>query len=74
MDDVENLREKSEKSPATYPQNYETYREMFEDRFLLTTEEYYAVLSNKLLNELSVSQFMEAVGKFNIVLFLSFLL
>lgn len=56
------MREVLDKSPSNLPQNYETYREMFEKKFLQTTTEYYTVLSNKLLSELSCSQYMESVS------------
>ncbi|VDN17885.1 unnamed protein product [Gongylonema pulchrum] len=61
VNDVDNLREKSDRLPTLAEQNFETYRKMFESKFLEATEEYYAVLSNKLLSELSCSSFMEAV-------------
>uniref|UniRef100_A0A0R3S5F6 Cullin-2 n=1 Tax=Elaeophora elaphi TaxID=1147741 RepID=A0A0R3S5F6_9BILA len=61
VDDVDSMREVLDRSPSNLPQNYETYREMFEKKFLQTTTEYYTVLSIKLLSELSCSQYMESV-------------
>ncbi|MCP9259511.1 Cullin-2 [Dirofilaria immitis] len=61
VDDVDGMHEVLDKSSSNLPQNYETYREIFERRFLQTTTEYYTVLSIKLLSELSCSQYMESV-------------
>ncbi|VDM42288.1 unnamed protein product [Toxocara canis] len=61
VDDIDGLREKSEKSPPSGGSNYETYRTLFEEKFLQATNDYYTVRSSKLITELDCSQYMEAV-------------
>ncbi|VDM96100.1 unnamed protein product [Thelazia callipaeda] len=63
VDDVDCMREGSDKISADSLLNFDTYNGVFEKEFLKTTMEYYKVLSNKLLDELSCSQYMKVVIK-----------
>uniref|UniRef100_A0A915AFR3 Cullin-2 n=2 Tax=Parascaris univalens TaxID=6257 RepID=A0A915AFR3_PARUN len=61
VDDIDGLREKNEKYPPSAVSNYETYRSLFEEKFLHATNDYYTIRSSKLISELDCSQYMEAV-------------
>uniref|UniRef100_A0A158R5K3 Cullin-2 n=1 Tax=Syphacia muris TaxID=451379 RepID=A0A158R5K3_9BILA len=61
VDDVGLLRDSIDKPSYTKDVTYDTYRNMFEKKFLHETKVYYTLLSNSLINELSCSEYMEKV-------------